>query len=109
MPAAACARRSRAQAFIGPSGYALHRPETTLLYRLVEQRYPDFRELRAREGRSLPERPLRQGVLRARRVAWSSRPGSWIIPLSLRVAFATLAAPWIPWVAKAGFYRRRTA
>ncbi|HMA11801.1 MAG TPA: cation transporting ATPase C-terminal domain-containing protein, partial [Steroidobacteraceae bacterium] len=78
-------------------------------------------------------------VLRTRRVAWSSRPGSWIIWLSLLVAVATLAAPWIPWVAgqlgfetphgglligifvivvayaaateaaKAGFYRRRKA
>lgn len=37
-----------------PPGYARHRPETTLLYRLIEQHYPDFRELRAREGRSLP-------------------------------------------------------
>jgi ribosomal protein S27E len=55
MPAGACAQRPRAPAFVEPSGYAPHRPETTLLYRLVEQRYPDFRELRAREGRSLPE------------------------------------------------------
>ncbi len=34
---------------------AVHRTESTLLYRLVEQHYPDFRELRAREGRSLPD------------------------------------------------------
>ena len=47
---AACAQRLRAPPFIDPSGYAQHRPETTLLYRLVEQHYPDFRELRAREG-----------------------------------------------------------
>ncbi|MBK6599319.1 MAG: transposase zinc-binding domain-containing protein [Proteobacteria bacterium] len=51
---AACAQRLRAPPFIDPSGYAQHRPETTLLYRLVEQHYPDFRELRAGEGRSLP-------------------------------------------------------
>ena len=55
MPAAACALRPRAPPFIEPSGYAQHRPESTLLYRLVEQHYPDFRELRAREGRSLPD------------------------------------------------------
>jgi ribosomal protein S27E len=54
MRAAACARQSRAPPFIEPPGYARHRPETTLLYRLIEQHYPDFRELRAREGRSLP-------------------------------------------------------
>ncbi len=53
MPAA-CSQRPRAPPFIDPSGYAQHRPETTLLYRLVEQHYPDFLELRAREGRSLP-------------------------------------------------------
>jgi Mg2+-importing ATPase len=38
-------------------------------------------------------------VLRTRRVAWSSRPGSWIIGLSLLVAVVTLAAPWLPWMA----------
>ena len=36
-------------------GYARHRPETTLLYRLVEQNYPSFRQLRSMEGRSLPD------------------------------------------------------
>ncbi len=55
MPAAASAQRSRAPPFIDPSDYAQHRPEATLLYGLVEQNYPDFRELRAREGRSLPD------------------------------------------------------
>lgn len=54
MPAAACARQPRAPPFIDPPGYARHRPEITLLYRLVEQHYPAFRELRSREGRSLP-------------------------------------------------------
>ena len=54
MRAGACARQSRAPPLIEPPGYARHRPETTLLYRLIEQHYPDFRELRAREGRSLP-------------------------------------------------------
>jgi hypothetical protein len=55
MLAAACAQRPRAPAFIDPSGYAPHRPEATLLYRLVEQHFPDFRELRAGEGRPLPK------------------------------------------------------
>ena len=54
MPAAACALRPRAPPFIEPSGYAQHRPESTLLYQLVEQHYPEFRDLRAREGRPLP-------------------------------------------------------
>jgi hypothetical protein len=53
MPAA-CALRPRAPPFIDPAGYSQHRPEATLLYRLVEQHYPVFRELRARDGRSLP-------------------------------------------------------
>jgi len=55
MPDAACARRRRAPPFTAPSGYARHRPESTLLYQLVEQHYPGFNELRAREGRSLPD------------------------------------------------------
>jgi ribosomal protein S27E len=36
-------------------GYAQHRPESTLLYQLVEQHYPAFREMRAMAGRSLPD------------------------------------------------------
>jgi ribosomal protein S27E len=40
---------------IGVPGYARHRPETTLLYQLVEQHYPAFRELRAMAGRPLPD------------------------------------------------------
>ncbi|MBK6673376.1 MAG: transposase zinc-binding domain-containing protein, partial [Proteobacteria bacterium] len=38
-----------------PAGYARHRPESTLLYQLVEQHYPAFREMRAMAGRSLPD------------------------------------------------------
>ena len=55
MSAAARARRSRAPPFIEPPGYARHRPETTLLYQLVEQHYPAFRDLRAESGRALPD------------------------------------------------------
>ena len=55
MPASACTQRSHAPPFIEPLGYAQHRPETTLLYRLVEQHYPAFHELRARTGRSVPD------------------------------------------------------
>ncbi len=40
--------------FIAPPGYARHRPETTLLYRLVAEHYPTFRDRRAAEGRALP-------------------------------------------------------
>lgn len=54
MPAATRARQWRAAPFIDPPGYARHRPETTLLYQLVEQHYPHFRELRATQGHSLP-------------------------------------------------------
>ena len=56
MPAAAAhVRRPRAPPFVEPQGYARHRPESTLLYQLVEQHYPAFREMRAMAGRSLPD------------------------------------------------------
>jgi Transposase zinc-binding domain len=38
-----------------PPGYSRHRPENTLLFQLVEQHYPAFREMRATAGRSLPD------------------------------------------------------
>ncbi len=48
MPAAAAhARHPRALPFVEPPGYAQRRPENTLLYQLVGQRYPAFREMRA--------------------------------------------------------------
>ncbi|MFO1455070.1 MAG: transposase [Steroidobacteraceae bacterium] len=53
--AAAGAPGARAPTFVDPPGYARHRPETTLLYQLVEQHYPVFRELRAEAGRPLPD------------------------------------------------------
>jgi len=57
MPAAgaAHARHPHAPPFVEPPGYARHRPESTLLYQLVEQHYPVFREMRAIAGRSLPD------------------------------------------------------
>jgi hypothetical protein len=47
MSAVARARRPPSPAFLDPPGYARHLPERTLLYQLVEQHYPAFRELRA--------------------------------------------------------------
>src|SRR5690606_39869704 len=55
MSVAARARRPRAPPFIDPPGYARHRPEATLLYKLVEQHYAAFRELRAECSRPLPD------------------------------------------------------
>jgi hypothetical protein len=55
MSIAAHARRSRAPPFIDPPGYGRHRPEQALLYQLVEQHYPAFRELRAAADRPLPD------------------------------------------------------
>jgi Putative transposase/Transposase zinc-binding domain len=52
---AAASARPRAPVFVDPPGYARHRPETTLLYQLVEQHYPAFRQMRARIGRALPD------------------------------------------------------
>jgi hypothetical protein len=40
--------------FLDPPGFARHRPENTLLYRLVEQHYPAFRDHRHEAGRPLP-------------------------------------------------------
>ncbi len=39
-----------------PAGaaYARHRPEHTLLYQIVEENYPTFRDLLERQGRPLP-------------------------------------------------------
>jgi len=54
MPAAASAQRPRARSFIEPALYTQHRPDATLLYRLVERHYPQFREWRSSEGRSPP-------------------------------------------------------
>lgn len=45
---------AQAKGFIAPPGYRRHRPETTLLYALVAEHYPTFRDWRAAEGRSLP-------------------------------------------------------
>ena len=38
-----------------PSRYQRHQPETTLLYRIVEQHYPAFLAHLASEGRTLPD------------------------------------------------------
>ncbi len=46
---------ARAPPFVDPPGDGRHRPEATLLYQLVEQHYPAFREQRAVAGRPLPE------------------------------------------------------
>jgi len=45
---------SQAKDFIAPRGYSRHRPETTLLYELIADYYPRFRDQRAAEGRALP-------------------------------------------------------
>jgi hypothetical protein len=47
--------RPRAPPFIDPLGYERHRPEATLLYRLVERHYPEFASLREAAGRPLPQ------------------------------------------------------
>jgi ribosomal protein S27E len=45
---------SQSKDFIAPSAYSRHRPETTLLYELIAEYYPRFRDRRAGEGRALP-------------------------------------------------------
>jgi len=39
----------------GPDRYQRHRPEQTLLYRIVDEYYPQFVDLMARQGRPLPD------------------------------------------------------
>src|SRR5689334_364238 len=74
--------RPRVPPFIDPPGYARHRPEETLLYRLVEEHYPAF--LAARDSRIRAARPgerrrtaagHRRAVRRSKPVAlFSARP-----------------------------------
>jgi ribosomal protein S27E len=45
---------AQAEGFIAPPGYRRHRPEATLLYQLVAEHYPRFRDRRVAEGRPLP-------------------------------------------------------
>jgi ribosomal protein S27E len=45
---------AQAKDFIAPPGYRRYRPETTLLYQLVAEHYPAFRDRRAAEDRPLP-------------------------------------------------------
>jgi Transposase zinc-binding domain len=49
------AARARAPPFIDPPGYTRHRPEATLLYRLVERYYPELVAARDAAGRPLPK------------------------------------------------------
>ncbi len=44
----------QAARFIAPPGYSRHRPESTLLYQLVAEHYPTFRDRRAAAERPLP-------------------------------------------------------
>ena len=47
--------RPRAPPFVDPPGYAQHRPEATLLYRLIERYYHELVAAREAAGRPLPE------------------------------------------------------
>jgi len=55
---------AQAAGFIAPPGYSRHRPETALLYQLVAEHYPRFRDRRAAEER--PLRLLEHGFLRVK-------------------------------------------
>src|SRR5690606_19045772 len=45
----------RAPPFVDPPGYVRHRPEETLLYRLIEEHYPAFAAAREAAGKPLPK------------------------------------------------------
>jgi hypothetical protein len=59
---AAHARTTRAPPFLDPSGNSRHRPEATLLYQLVEQHYPAFREPASGHVRYTLKTPYRDGT-----------------------------------------------
>ncbi len=42
--------------------YVRHRPEHTLLYQIVEEHYPTFRDLLEQQGRSLPAYVAREAI-----------------------------------------------
>jgi len=106
-------RRPRAPPFLDPPGHARHRPESTLLYRLVKRHYPAFRKLRAESGRPLPGHVqedfeaylqcgrLEEGFLRVRceechaekLVAFSCKRRGFCPP----VARGALPRPWRCW------------
>ena len=44
----------------GGGGYARHRPESTLLYQIVERHYPEFLQTLGATGRSLPRHVQRE-------------------------------------------------
>ena len=79
---------AQAKDFIAPPGYQRHRPETTLLYQLVAEHYPAFRDRRATEDRPLPRyvedefdarrrvSPLRRTPSRVRAGAGPERRGA---------------------------------
>src|SRR5512143_253830 len=49
------AARPRAPPFVDPTGYARHRPETTLLHAIVKRHYREFVATREVAGRPLPK------------------------------------------------------
>ena len=60
---------AQAKGFIAPPGYSWHRPETTLLYQLVAEHYPRFRDRRASETLN-PPHLLRHTYLLASENPW---------------------------------------
>ena len=62
----------RAPPFIDPPGYVRHRPEASLLYRLVEEHYPALLAAREVAGRPLPKyvREEFEAYLKCGRLEW---------------------------------------
>ena len=48
----------RAPPYVDPPGYFRHRPEETLLYRLIEEHYSAFVAAREAAGRPLPKQSV---------------------------------------------------
>ena len=67
--------------------YVRHRPKHTLLYQIVEEHYPTFRDLLEQQGRSLP-------ACVARVVMSFSPVGDWKMAFC---GYAAIAATWKNW------------
>lgn len=86
MSAVARARQLPAPPFIDLPSYSRHRPERRLLYQLVEQHYPAFRELRAAAERPLPERAAGVRGVSQVRTAGAGVPAGALRAMSRREA-----------------------
>jgi hypothetical protein len=69
--------------------YQRHRPEQTLLYQIIERHYPEFRDVMAMQGKSLPlhvQQEFDDYLISARLLCAT---------LNYRVSTGFCASPWV--------------